>query len=156
LGNTPFRRDPYLAPQLEAALWAFDRSDSFREGALLAVDFGSDADTTGTIYGQMAELLRLCVRFFFWRIGFRSKPSTMLAPPSVFSEAPDQRFKRFSKRPLAALTAAEQLKYAANGRNGLTVLIRTLPHQDWQALNTSLNFRHPELSSAPQISKQKS
>jgi ADP-ribosylglycohydrolase len=39
---------------LEAALWAFYRSDSFREGALRAVNLGDDADTTGAIYGQLA------------------------------------------------------------------------------------------------------
>jgi ADP-ribosyl-[dinitrogen reductase] hydrolase len=44
----------YVVESLEAALWAFDRSDSFREGALLAVNLGEDADTTGAIYGQIA------------------------------------------------------------------------------------------------------
>jgi ADP-ribosyl-[dinitrogen reductase] hydrolase len=44
----------YVVDSLEAALWAFDRSDSFREGALLAVNLGHDADTTGAIYGQIA------------------------------------------------------------------------------------------------------
>jgi ADP-ribosyl-[dinitrogen reductase] hydrolase len=44
----------YVVESLEAALWAFDRSDSFREGALLAVNLGNDADTTGAIYGQLA------------------------------------------------------------------------------------------------------
>ena len=44
----------YVVDALEAALWAFDRSDSFREGALLAVNLGDDADTTGAIYGQIA------------------------------------------------------------------------------------------------------
>jgi ADP-ribosyl-[dinitrogen reductase] hydrolase len=39
---------------LEAALWAFYRSESFREGALLAVNPGDDADTTSAIYGQLA------------------------------------------------------------------------------------------------------
>ena len=39
---------------LEAALWAFHHSSSFREGALLAVNLGDDADTTGAIYGQLA------------------------------------------------------------------------------------------------------
>ena len=39
---------------LEAALWAFHRFDSFREGALRAVNLGDDADTTGAIYGQLA------------------------------------------------------------------------------------------------------
>ena len=39
---------------LEAALWAFYRSESFREGCLLAVNLGDDADTTAAIYGQIA------------------------------------------------------------------------------------------------------
>lgn len=39
----------YVIESLEAALWAFDRSESFGEGALLAVNLGKDADTTGAI-----------------------------------------------------------------------------------------------------------
>ena len=55
------RREPpeivgsgYVVRALEAALWAFNRSSDFREGALLAVNLGDDADTTGAIYGQIA------------------------------------------------------------------------------------------------------
>ena len=44
----------YVVESLEAALWAFHRSRNFREGALLAVNLGDDADTTGAIYGQIA------------------------------------------------------------------------------------------------------
>ena len=54
------RRDPpdirgtgYVVESLEAALWAFYRSTSFRDGALLAVNLGDDADTTGAVYGQL-------------------------------------------------------------------------------------------------------
>ncbi|WP_018935397.1 ADP-ribosylglycohydrolase family protein [Thioalkalivibrio sp. ALJ24] len=43
----------YVAESLEAALWAFDRSDDFREGALLAANLGDDADTTAAIFGQL-------------------------------------------------------------------------------------------------------
>ncbi|MCF8079861.1 MAG: ADP-ribosylglycohydrolase family protein [Desulfobacterales bacterium] len=43
-----------MVDSLEAALWAFHRSDSFKEGALLAVNLGNDADTTGAVYGQIA------------------------------------------------------------------------------------------------------
>jgi len=39
---------------LEAALWAFYNSNSFKEGALKAVNLGNDADTTGAVYGQLA------------------------------------------------------------------------------------------------------
>ena len=44
----------YVVDSLEAALWAFYHSDSFEEGALLAVNLGDDADTTGAVYGQLA------------------------------------------------------------------------------------------------------
>lgn len=44
----------YVVRILEAALWAFYRSDSFRNGCLLAVDLGDDADTTGAVFGQLA------------------------------------------------------------------------------------------------------
>jgi ADP-ribosyl-[dinitrogen reductase] hydrolase len=44
----------FVVRSLEAVLWAFHRSDSFRERALLAVNLGNDADTTGAIYGQLA------------------------------------------------------------------------------------------------------
>ena len=55
------RREPpqirgtgFVVQSLEAALWAFARGDDFRTGALLAVNLGDDADTTGAIYGQLA------------------------------------------------------------------------------------------------------
>lgn len=47
----------YAVHCLEAALWALDRSSSFREGALLAVNLGDDADTTGAVFGQLAGAL---------------------------------------------------------------------------------------------------
>ena len=54
-----FRRpDPrgngYIVLALEAALWAFNASETFGEGALAAVNLGDDADTTAAIYGQLA------------------------------------------------------------------------------------------------------
>ncbi|HEY9859990.1 MAG TPA: ADP-ribosylglycohydrolase family protein [Candidatus Obscuribacterales bacterium] len=44
----------YVVRSLEAALWAFYNSNSFRSGCLLAVNLGDDADTTGAVYGQLA------------------------------------------------------------------------------------------------------
>jgi ADP-ribosylglycohydrolase len=53
--NPPeIRGTGYVVESLEAALWAFARSESFREGCLLAVNLGDDADTTGAVYGQLA------------------------------------------------------------------------------------------------------
>ena len=48
------RGSGYVIASLEAALWAFWNSYDFREGALLAVNLGEDADTTGAVYGQIA------------------------------------------------------------------------------------------------------
>jgi ADP-ribosylglycohydrolase len=60
-GGTFHRREPphirgsgHVVRSLEAALWAFAKSTSFEQGALLAVNLGSDADTTGAVYGQLA------------------------------------------------------------------------------------------------------
>lgn len=47
----------YIVRSLEAALWAMSNSDTFEEGALLAVNLGDDADTTAAIYGQLAGAL---------------------------------------------------------------------------------------------------
>lgn len=44
----------YVVDSLEAALWAFARTENFRDGCLAAVNLGDDADTTGAIYGQLA------------------------------------------------------------------------------------------------------
>lgn len=60
-GGSFLRKEPpeirgsgYVVESLEAALWAFANSDSFEQGALLAVNLGDDADTTGAVYGQIA------------------------------------------------------------------------------------------------------
>jgi len=44
----------YDVDSLEAALWAFDRTDTFRDGCLAVVNLGDDSDTTEAIYGQLA------------------------------------------------------------------------------------------------------
>lgn len=44
----------HIVQALEAALWAFNRSDSFREGALFAANLGRDSDVVGAAYGQLA------------------------------------------------------------------------------------------------------
>jgi len=48
------RGSGYVTRTLEAALWAFAKSTCFEDGALLAVNLGEDADTTGAVYGQLA------------------------------------------------------------------------------------------------------
>lgn len=44
----------YVIHTLEAALWSFYRTNSFREAILTAVNLGGDADSTGAVCGQIA------------------------------------------------------------------------------------------------------
>ena len=44
----------YVVDSMEAALWCFDRTDSFRDAVLAAANLGDDADTTAAICGQIA------------------------------------------------------------------------------------------------------
>ena len=44
----------HIVQALEAALWAFHRSETFREGALLAANLGRDSDVVAAVYGQLA------------------------------------------------------------------------------------------------------
>ncbi|KEF58879.1 uncharacterized protein A1O9_03722 [Exophiala aquamarina CBS 119918] len=44
----------YVVDSIEAALWSFFSTDTFEEGAVLAVNLGDDADTVGAIYGGIA------------------------------------------------------------------------------------------------------
>jgi ADP-ribosyl-[dinitrogen reductase] hydrolase len=48
------RGSGYVAESLEAALWCFDRSGSFKEAILKAANLGDDADTTAAVCGQIA------------------------------------------------------------------------------------------------------
>jgi len=44
----------YVVHSLEAALWCFYSTDTFRDAIVLAANLGDDADTTAAICGQLA------------------------------------------------------------------------------------------------------
>lgn len=44
----------YVVESMEAALWCFSTTDSFRDAVLKAANLGDDADTTAAICGQVA------------------------------------------------------------------------------------------------------
>lgn len=44
----------YVVHTLEASLWAFFTTETFRDGALKVVNLGDDADTVGAVYGGIA------------------------------------------------------------------------------------------------------
>jgi ADP-ribosyl-[dinitrogen reductase] hydrolase len=48
------RGSGYVVESLEAALWAFARTDSFADAILMAANLGEDADTTAAVCGQVA------------------------------------------------------------------------------------------------------
>ncbi len=48
------RGSGYVVESLEAALWCFHQTDTFRDAILKAVNLGDDADTTAAICGQIA------------------------------------------------------------------------------------------------------
>lgn len=48
------RGSGYCIESLEAALWCFMHTGSFKDAVLKAVNLGDDADTTGAIVGQLA------------------------------------------------------------------------------------------------------
>jgi ADP-ribosyl-[dinitrogen reductase] hydrolase len=48
------RGSGYVVESLEAALWCFWNSDSYRDAVLMAANLGDDADTTAAICGQLA------------------------------------------------------------------------------------------------------
>lgn len=48
------RGSGYVVDCLEAALWCFTRTETFRDAVLLAANLGDDADTTAAVCGQLA------------------------------------------------------------------------------------------------------
>lgn len=47
----------YVVHTLEAALWAVDRTDSFEDALILAVNLADDSDSVGAVTGQLAGAL---------------------------------------------------------------------------------------------------
>jgi ADP-ribosyl-[dinitrogen reductase] hydrolase len=60
----------YCAHTVEAAAWAIHNSQSFEEALVLAVNLGGDADTVGSVTGQVAGAV----------YGYSSIPSRWLKP----------------------------------------------------------------------------
>jgi ADP-ribosyl-[dinitrogen reductase] hydrolase len=52
--ETGIRGTGYVVASLEAALWAFSRTESFADAVLAAANLGDDADTTAAVCGQVA------------------------------------------------------------------------------------------------------
>nr|WP_245216075.1 ADP-ribosylglycohydrolase family protein [Pararoseomonas baculiformis] len=55
--RSAIRSSGYVVHTLEAALWAVERTESFEEALVLAVNLGEDADSVGAVTGQLAGAL---------------------------------------------------------------------------------------------------
>jgi len=89
--NPPeIRGTGYVVASLEAALWAFHRSVDFRSGALLAVNLGEDADTTGAIYGQLAGA-------YYGEAGIPEAWRSKVSAIPVFNQVLDQLIAAITK-----------------------------------------------------------
>ena len=84
------RGSGYVVASLEAALWCFDRSDSFEEAILRAVNLGDDADTTGAVCGQIAGA-------FYGEQGIPPKWQERLAMVGKIRRMADSLYERLGK-----------------------------------------------------------
>ena len=82
----------YVVQSLEAALWAFNKGKTFKEGCLLAVNLGDDADTTGAVYGQIAGA-------YFGEQGIPQKWLTNLAMRPIILDLAHRLFDSSISRP---------------------------------------------------------
>jgi len=73
-GRDDIKSSGYVIDSLEAALWAFESTESFESGLIKAVNLGGDADTVGAIYGQIAGA-------YYGELGI---PFKLIAPLSKF------------------------------------------------------------------------
>jgi ADP-ribosylglycohydrolase len=76
----------YVVESLEAALWVFHKTDNFRDGALLAVNLGDDADTTGAVYGQLAGA-------YFGEVGIPAEWRSILSMRAKIEEIADRLYE---------------------------------------------------------------
>jgi len=83
----------YVVDSLEAALWAFYNSRSFKEGAIKAVNLGGDADTIGAIYGQIAGA-------FYGETGIPFEWIGKIAYNHVFYMIADEMISFYSGKPI--------------------------------------------------------
>ena len=115
----------YVVDSLEAALWAFSRTNTFEEGALAAANLGDDADTTAAIYGQLAGAyygtaaipaewrMRLAKRSLIEEFADR-----IAAGPTLAYAKAKELYNRALCQPLEAQLEDERQRISASSRTG--------------------------------------
>jgi len=82
----------HVVKSLEAALWAFFRTDNFKDGCLLAVNLGNDADSTGAVYGQIAGV-------YYGEAGIPTEWLSTLALRDTIEAFAEKLFESSRRRP---------------------------------------------------------
>jgi ADP-ribosyl-[dinitrogen reductase] hydrolase len=85
------RGSGYVVESLEAALWCFTKTGSFREAILLAANLGDDADTTAAVCGQVAGA-------YYGETGIPAGWLERLTLRAEITHLTDQLFNRASRR----------------------------------------------------------
>jgi len=76
----------FVVETLESVLWAFYKTNSFKEGLIKLVNLGDDADTTGAIYGQLAGAFYREISIpLEWRNKLTFKPLLELFADEIYS-----------------------------------------------------------------------
>jgi ADP-ribosyl-[dinitrogen reductase] hydrolase len=81
--ESDIRGSGYVVQSLEAALWAFSRTDSFADAILVAANLGDDADTTAAVCGQVAGA-------YYGEQGIPSRWLELLARRAEISQLADE------------------------------------------------------------------
>jgi ADP-ribosyl-[dinitrogen reductase] hydrolase len=89
--ESEIRGSGYVVESLEAALWCFQRTSSFRKAILTAANLGDDADTTAAVCGQIAGA-------HYGVQGIPAEWLEMLAEREVIEEMADRIADRTAER----------------------------------------------------------
>ncbi len=81
----------YVVTSLEAALWSFDTTTSYRDAILTAANLGEDADTTAAICGQVAGA-------FYGVNGIPAEWLTRLAMRAEITDLADKLYANVEER----------------------------------------------------------
>jgi ADP-ribosyl-[dinitrogen reductase] hydrolase len=81
--ETDIRGSGHVVDSLEAALWAFSRTESFEAAVLAAANLGDDADTTAAVCGQVAGA-------HYGESGIPSRWLELLAHRSMITQLADE------------------------------------------------------------------
>lgn len=104
----------FVLESLEAALWCFFNTDTFKDAVLTAVNLGDDADTTGAIVGQLAGA-------YYGYSAIPEKWRTKLYRNDLITSLSESLYQCSSTRCTISGMTEEQLKEISNDMADITI-----------------------------------